>query len=150
MKQIVARDFEDILQCCPSVFAGLFPPEIDVPVQDLLFVMATWHALAKLRLHSETSLKAFEGATRELGIQLRRFKKEVCDTMTTTETPGEKTKRQRREAQEAEKKAKASTTGKGNEKLGNGKGANGKWKKPGKDEKAEGERAGKNGKEKTK
>ncbi|THU93025.1 hypothetical protein K435DRAFT_820353 [Dendrothele bispora CBS 962.96] len=77
MKRIAARDFEDILQCCPSIFCGLFPNEIGGIVQDLLFVMAAWHALAKLRLHSETSLQIFEGVTRELGFQLRRFKTDV-------------------------------------------------------------------------
>ncbi|KAF5356693.1 hypothetical protein D9758_013746 [Tetrapyrgos nigripes] len=102
MKRIAARDYEDILQCCPSVFCQLFPPEIDHHTQDLLFAMATWHALAKLRLHSETTLKILEGATHELGIQLRTFKKQVCDSMQTVETPKERTKRERREALEAE------------------------------------------------
>ncbi|KAG8958343.1 hypothetical protein FRC05_009001, partial [Tulasnella sp. 425] len=67
LKQLAARDFEDILQCAIPAFEGLFPEPIDCKIQELLFVLADWHSLAKLRLHTDSTLGQLEAATRVLG-----------------------------------------------------------------------------------
>jgi hypothetical protein len=60
--------------------------------------MATWHALAKLRIHTQTTIAELEAVTTILGIQLRHFKYQVCKEYTTYETPKEMEARKRREA----------------------------------------------------
>lgn len=64
------------------VFEGLLPDNHNEITLDLLFVLATWHALAKLRMHTETTLQALEETTDTLGHQVRLFKKamSVYDT----------------------------------------------------------------------
>jgi len=45
-----------VFQCAIPVFDGLLDPCNNVIVMDLLFELATWHALAKLRLHTESTV----------------------------------------------------------------------------------------------
>ena len=45
-------------QCAIPVFKDLLPPKHDKLVQTLLFHLAEWQALAKLRLHIEDTLTA--------------------------------------------------------------------------------------------
>ncbi|KAG1782298.1 hypothetical protein EV702DRAFT_373552 [Suillus placidus] len=66
MKRLAARDFEDILQCSIPVFEGLFPTDHDAIIQSLLYQFAQWHALAKLRIHSESTLTLFEDTFKKL------------------------------------------------------------------------------------
>ncbi|KAG2051626.1 hypothetical protein BDR06DRAFT_889558, partial [Suillus hirtellus] len=101
MKRLAARDFEDILQCAIPVFEGLFPASHDMVVQSLLFRFAQWHALAKLRIHSELTLFFFEDTFKKLSKQLRRFRDFTCAVFDTVELPKEKVARQRRVAQRA-------------------------------------------------
>ncbi|KAG2052328.1 hypothetical protein BDR06DRAFT_983179 [Suillus hirtellus] len=58
MSCMVARNFEDLLQ--------------------LLFTMAHWHGLAKLRMHSDLTLEIMDEVTSTLGQQFREFKTTVC------------------------------------------------------------------------
>ncbi|KAG9085750.1 hypothetical protein FS749_004132 [Ceratobasidium sp. UAMH 11750] len=97
LKRLAARDFEDILQCCAPVFKGLLPTEIDSQVQELLFSLARWHALAKLRLHTSATLKKLADDTKKLGDQLRAFQAATAD-LVVLETPREFAARQRRAA----------------------------------------------------
>ncbi|KAF9642761.1 hypothetical protein BDM02DRAFT_3233219, partial [Thelephora ganbajun] len=83
------RHFEDILQCCIPVFDGLLFPPHNKAILDLLFDMATWHTYAKLRQHTEYTLRSFEAKTRELGDQLRHFSQSTCPSFPTKELPGE-------------------------------------------------------------
>lgn len=69
------------------VFKGLFPPEHDGEFQTLLFRLAQWHALAKLRLHTDHSLDLLDKATRLLGDQLRKFQQFTCAAFKTMELP---------------------------------------------------------------
>lgn len=55
----------------------------------LLFIFAEWHALAKLRLHTETTLSWLEQSTTELGQALRRFATYTCMFFSTRELPKE-------------------------------------------------------------
>jgi hypothetical protein len=73
---------------------------------DLLFDMATYHALLKLRLHHELSLQMLDAMVHRLGSSLRRFKKYVCDIPDIQFSPEEIAKRERRKAREDEKRAK--------------------------------------------
>jgi hypothetical protein len=86
------------------VFEGLLPQPFDDFVQDLLFDLAMWHAYAKLRMHTETTLSDFEVVITSLGQQLRRFAAQTCAQFKTKETPAEVAARGRRVAA---KKAKA-------------------------------------------
>jgi hypothetical protein len=65
---------------------------------DLLFDLATWHAYAKLRLHTEDTLAFFDSATVVLGETVRKFSRTVCSHYHTTELPQEYAARGRREA----------------------------------------------------
>lgn len=67
-------------------------------LMDLLFELATWHALAKLRLHTETTVCDLEASTHRLGAQMRQFEKEVCSMYETKELPTEEATRKRRTA----------------------------------------------------
>ncbi|KAG2076567.1 hypothetical protein BDR04DRAFT_1125654 [Suillus decipiens] len=79
MKRLAAHDFENMLQlsisaplidlycqCTIPVFDGLFPVGHDVLVQSLLYRFAEWHALAKLRMHSDSTIKS-------IGLRMKRF-----------------------------------------------------------------------------
>jgi len=72
------------------VFDGLLPEPHNTAVLDLLFVMAHWHALAKLRMHHDLTLDIMESVTACLGKLLRSFANVTC--------PAFKTKELRREA----------------------------------------------------
>ncbi|KAG2052923.1 hypothetical protein BDR06DRAFT_1009062 [Suillus hirtellus] len=102
MKKLAARDFEDILQCAIPVFEGLFPPGHDAAVQTLLYQFAQWHALAKLRLHSESTVSSLEETFKKLSQKLRKFRHDICNTFNTTELPKETAARQRRFARQSE------------------------------------------------
>jgi len=115
MKKLAARDFEDILQVIPSspnfsslnflttslqcampVFEGLFPASHDMIVQSLLYRFAQWHALAKLRIHSDSTLGFLEETFKILSKQLRKFRDSTCAAFVTVELPKEKAARQRK------------------------------------------------------
>ncbi|KAF9555014.1 hypothetical protein CPC08DRAFT_620447, partial [Agrocybe pediades] len=79
MKKLAAQDFEDLLQCAIPVFEGLLPTtQHNELILDLLFVMCTWHALAKLCLHMASTLNRLQESTRSLGQLLGDFFRKVC------------------------------------------------------------------------
>ncbi|KAG2154315.1 uncharacterized protein EDB93DRAFT_1248515 [Suillus bovinus] len=94
MKRLAARDFEDILQCAMPVFEGLFPEDHDALIQTLLYRFAQWHALAKLRLHSKTTLKVLDQTFKRLSCQLWKFCDLTCAAFTTVELPKERAARE--------------------------------------------------------
>ena len=57
-----------------------------------------WHALAKLRLHTSTTLGHLQTTTKELGKTLRRFAKMSRTDFATTDLPREQAARARRQA----------------------------------------------------
>ncbi|KAF9228319.1 hypothetical protein BS17DRAFT_793094 [Gyrodon lividus] len=76
MKWLAACDFEDLLQCAIPVFEGLLPDSAHAHNkmnQVLLFDLATWHAYAKLCLHTDNTLLFFDVAAIELGKTIRKF-----------------------------------------------------------------------------
>lgn len=62
----------------------------------MLFQLAMWHALAKLRLHSDTTLWVFETVVQKLGQVMREFQSKVCPHYDTRELDKEIEARQRR------------------------------------------------------
>ncbi|KAG1835330.1 hypothetical protein DFJ58DRAFT_670434 [Suillus subalutaceus] len=95
MKKMAARDFDDILQCAIPVFDGLLPEPHNRNVLTLLSTCASWHALAKLRMHTDETLKLLDVATATLGKQFRHFQKITCSAFKTHELKREAERRQR-------------------------------------------------------
>ena len=78
---------------------------------DLLFDLAVWHALAKLRLHTESTVRILEAVTTSLGKSRRLFASRSME-YNPRELPKEQAARGRRAAAAAAKgkgKGKAST-----------------------------------------
>ncbi|KAI0308472.1 hypothetical protein OF83DRAFT_1018933, partial [Amylostereum chailletii] len=99
LKQLAARDYEDILQCAIPVFEGLLPDEEDNDrLMRVLFLAAHWHGLAKLRMHTDTTINIFRSVTTSLGDAVREFKQTTCSKFETCELPCEANARIRREA----------------------------------------------------
>lgn len=130
LKKLAARDFEDILQvsllytvhiyddfyssqCCIPCFEGLLPAPHDDTVADLLYVATYWHSLAKLRLHSETTLNVLEHVTTIFASLLRHFAQVTCLSFTTVETDHEYNARRRAADRRASKGKAAAPTSAG-------------------------------------
>ncbi|PCH44273.1 hypothetical protein WOLCODRAFT_77168 [Wolfiporia cocos MD-104 SS10] len=123
MKKLAARDYEDILQCIIPVINMLLPSEHNEVVLNLLFELCMWHALAKLRLHTEETLEIFTDTTRSLGESLWIFHATTCKAYVTHvhELPKEHAARgrctaairQKVAASSSGKKTKGKTRGKG-------------------------------------
>jgi hypothetical protein len=60
--------------------------------------MGCWHAYAKLRIHTESTLTSFEHITKDLGTLIRYFATTTCEAFSTTELPRERSARLRRNA----------------------------------------------------
>lgn len=71
------------------VFEGILPEPHDANIQKLLFTFAEWHALAKLRMHTDATLESLDEATTDLGHHLRHFEKHTCAVFDTRELPKE-------------------------------------------------------------
>ena len=73
-------------------FEGLFlHKEDNKSIADLLFTLATWHAYAKLCLHTNTTLEMFEKVGTALCKALRHFAVVTCPRYTMKELPWEAT-----------------------------------------------------------
>jgi hypothetical protein len=98
------------VQCSIPTFEGLLPKKHDRIVRNLLFELATWHGLAKLRLHTDSTVKDLENSATRLGNLLRKFKTEVCSAYATRDLPSEEAARGRRQAAKAQKAAGGART----------------------------------------
>ncbi|KAB5588997.1 Patatin-like phospholipase domain-containing protein 7 [Ceratobasidium theobromae] len=96
MKRLTARDYEDILQCCIPCFKGLFPQEHDLDIAVVIFTMAQWHALAKLWMHTASTVAALDAHTTRLGRRMRHFQQSTATAFHTLETNYELEARRRR------------------------------------------------------
>jgi hypothetical protein len=94
-----------LYKCSIPVFDGLLPDHHNQIVLDLLFTMAHWHGLAKLRMHSDLTLEILDQRTIDLGEQFRQFKVKVCTAYHTQELDREVDARSRRQAKVAAKRA---------------------------------------------
>lgn len=99
------------MQCALPVLEGLYPdPDHDKRIQNLVFVMAEWHANAKLRLHTDSTVLSLKELTRALGTMLRYFAGKVCPVYDTRELPREEAARVRRRAKKASRKEGSTST----------------------------------------
>jgi hypothetical protein len=67
----------------------------------LLFLLCHWHGLAKLRMHTESTVKLLELVTAMLGNHLRMFSGDTCAAFSTKELRREAEARTRRQGREA-------------------------------------------------
>ncbi|EGN93613.1 hypothetical protein SERLA73DRAFT_63876 [Serpula lacrymans var. lacrymans S7.3] len=109
MKNLAARNFEDILQCSMPAFKHLLPEPHDELVQTLLFRLAEWHALAKLRLHTDETLVYLQHALKVISRLLRHFRDVTSNAFKTTELPRETSARMRRKQAKSSKGHSSST-----------------------------------------
>jgi hypothetical protein len=63
-------DFQDMI---PAVDGLLPDPVHNAMVMTLLYCLAEWHALAKLCMHTESTLECLEKSTTTIGQELRKF-----------------------------------------------------------------------------
>lgn len=86
------------------MFEGLLTEPHNTDVLKLLFTCAHWHALAKLRMHTDYTLALLDAETIRLGEEMRRFRDSTCKAFDTRELPFEV---ERKKRQQAAKKSKA-------------------------------------------
>ncbi|KAF7372464.1 C2H2-type domain-containing protein [Mycena venus] len=88
-KKLAARDYEDLLQTIIAVIEGLLPEPLNSMVMRMLFRLAEWHALAKLRMHTDDTLTRFDKSTVIIGRELRNFRDYTKANYATKELAGE-------------------------------------------------------------
>ncbi|TFK65061.1 hypothetical protein BDN72DRAFT_871914 [Pluteus cervinus] len=101
MKRRAARDYEDLLQCSIPAFEGLLPEPHNTRLMKLLYQLCEWHALAKARMHTDTSISLLRQATIRLGQLMRDFSRTTCQAYVTKELPNEQKKRTGKKVPEA-------------------------------------------------
>jgi hypothetical protein len=92
------------------VFEGLLPEPHNSTVLRLLFYVAHWHGLAKLRMHSDLTLAIFDKETTAVGGSLRTFNDNTCTQFRTKELRREADARQRKSAKAAQGGQSSSST----------------------------------------
>jgi len=97
------------IQCIMPCIDGLLPEPYNETILSMLFVLGTWHSLAKLRMHTDSLLKLLNDVTTCLGVTLQYFTWVMCPEFAMKETATEFNKRKRKEATSATK-APGSTT----------------------------------------
>ncbi|KII83440.1 hypothetical protein PLICRDRAFT_58395 [Plicaturopsis crispa FD-325 SS-3] len=110
MKKLAARDFEDILQCCIPCFDGLLPAPHNDSVATLLYLAAYWHSLAKLRMHTDSSLRVLDRVTVAFGQAIRHFSEVTCKAFDTVETDAEYSARGRADRRRQQKSGSDNST----------------------------------------
>lgn len=75
---------------------GLLLEPYNSMILTLLYRLAEWHALAKLRMHTEQTLEFLEKSTVTIGQELRHFRDTTLKSFKCEELPKETTARQRR------------------------------------------------------
>lgn len=85
-------------QCMMPVYEGLLPLQDDKTVADLLFELANWHTLAKLRLHTDITIDIFCSATSHMYEAIQVFARTTCRSHETQELEKEVKARVRRKA----------------------------------------------------
>ena len=78
------------------MFEGLLEEPFNTQVMKLLYRAAEWHAFAKMRMHTDSTLTHLEDITKELGKLMRNFEASMRTRYTTVELPREAEARKRR------------------------------------------------------
>ncbi|KAJ3554174.1 hypothetical protein NM688_g3242 [Phlebia brevispora] len=113
LKKLAARDYEDILQCVIPCIEGLLPAPLERVVFDMLWHLLLWHAMAKLRMHTEPTIRILEHVTTDLGRAVRIFAHK-SKAIPTYELKRESDARKRREIatkKSSENPKRTATTG---------------------------------------
>ena len=79
------------------VFDGLLPDKHNNDIQLLLFTTAEWHTLAKMHLHTDSTLAWLDESTKAFRKQIRHFKSHTCSFFDTQELPQEEAARSQRQ-----------------------------------------------------
>lgn len=88
---------------------GLLPEPHNSKLLTLFFRITEWHALAKLRMHTERTLGHLDQATVAIGQELRGFR-DWSKGFGTVELPGEASARERRKSRKDSAKKTLSDT----------------------------------------
>ena len=86
------------IQYTIPVFGGLLPEPHNTRVLKVLFDLAHWHGLAKLRMHTDLTLNVLSQVTTALGSMLCTFQEQTCSAFPTRELQCEQTARLCRQA----------------------------------------------------
>jgi len=78
-----------ITQCSIPAFEGLLDKRHDRRLITLLYRTAEWHGLAKIRIHTQSTLEHLESLTNEFGRLMRCFRDLTCSQFHTKELPCE-------------------------------------------------------------
>ncbi|KAJ2932983.1 hypothetical protein H1R20_g4136, partial [Candolleomyces eurysporus] len=88
----------DVLhECAIPVFEGLLPHPHNQRILKLIFTLAHWHGLAKLRMQTDHTLHLLDNLTTDLGKRFRGFVTYTCDMVETKELAREHAARMRKE-----------------------------------------------------
>ncbi|KAI1782126.1 hypothetical protein LXA43DRAFT_852693, partial [Ganoderma leucocontextum] len=87
--KLAARDYEARLKCFILPFEALLPRSDNKIVLDMVFDLAKWHALAKLRANPEPTIRALSETGTDVGKDLRLFSNKTCKNWVTLELPKE-------------------------------------------------------------
>jgi hypothetical protein len=94
-----SENLSNVLKCAIAAFEGLLEEPHNKRLMKLLYRTAEWHALAKARMHTDSSLTLLENLTIEFGQLMRNFRDLTCSQFATKELPREAAARVRRQAQ---------------------------------------------------
>ena len=92
-------------QCIIPVFDGLLPEPHNRSILRLLFTCAHWHGLAKLRIHTDSTLRTLDEMTVSIGTEFRAFTTKTCTAFDTRELSHEMEARKRRQLNKGWKKS---------------------------------------------
>lgn len=79
------------------MFDGLLPEPHNTTILKLIFTCDQWHALAKLRMHTDRTLDIMDSVTIRLGREFRAFSKNTCPAFKTKELKREAAARKKRQ-----------------------------------------------------
>jgi hypothetical protein len=86
-------------------FDGLLKDTHNAMVLTLLYHLAEWHALAKLRMHTENTLTYLEESTTRIGKELHNFQDQSLQSFKCQELPKETAAQQQQQERAQAKKA---------------------------------------------
>jgi hypothetical protein len=89
LEEFSARYLLIPIQCAIPVFEGLLDEPYNTMLMQLLYRAAEWHALAKLRMHTRTTLDLLEKCTVYLGELMRKFRDATFLEFNTVALPRE-------------------------------------------------------------
>lgn len=91
-------------KCSIPAFEGLLPPPHNDSVLNLLSLCCEWHALAKLRMHTDETIDLLSKKTDLAAVHFRRFIETTCSEYDTRETDKEEAARIRKITRQKKKK----------------------------------------------